>query len=304
MASNRTTHSLSTRSRVHPLHRFGSAVAAAALILVAPTWAPCVQAANLLTNASFENGPEPGVAVQLASGSTAVSGWVVTPSNVDYVGTRWTAAQGQRSMGLNGSSPGGISQSFATLPGAEYAVRFYMAGDSFTLPVIKTLRISAAGQSAVVQADITDMWPWDPGWNPHMFHFFANSTATTLKFESLDTGDAGPSIDSVTVGAVTPTDAFFGSGASLTLGAVHPNPLRGAVAQIEFATGREGEIRLAVYDVSGRAVATLVNEVRGPGRYQAAWDGRVGNEPAPAGVYFVVLRNDLESRVQRVVVMH
>src|SRR5206468_12424279 len=100
-------------SLLHPIRRGCLAFLLGLLV-------PCPAGANLLVNGSFESGPAPGDAMQLAAGSTAITGWVVTPSNIDYCGTRWTAAQGARSLGLNGASPGGISQTFSSLPRAIY----------------------------------------------------------------------------------------------------------------------------------------------------------------------------------------
>jgi hypothetical protein len=73
---------------------------------------------------------------------------------------------------------------------------------------------------------------------------------------------------------------------------VYPNPFNPA-AVIEFtvgtATGRgtggqqhAQEVRVAVYDVLGREVATLVNGPLVPGRYRVSFDGRA----ASSGVYF------------------
>jgi hypothetical protein len=52
-----------------------------------------VARANLIANGSFETGTNPGTAMQLASGSTAVTGWTVTRASVDYIGTLWSAAR-------------------------------------------------------------------------------------------------------------------------------------------------------------------------------------------------------------------
>jgi len=43
-----------------------------------------------------------------------------------------------------------------------------------------------------------------------------------------------------------------------------------------------------VYDVLGREVATLVNEVKPPGEYSVAFDG----SKLPSGVYFSTLAAD------------
>lgn len=256
--------------------------------------------ANLIQNGSFETGPAATDAVELASGSTAITGWMVTPSNIDYVGTRWSAAQGGRSIGLNGSSPGGIAQTFSTVPSARYLVRFYMAGDPLTSPVIKHLRVTAAGQSADYSIDLTGMWAWDPGWDLRLFHFFANSANTTLVFSSLDTGAVGPAIDSVTVTEAPPVGAGPLNSVEFTLGPMAPNPVLD-VGQVDFGVARPGPVTLRVIDVTGREVAVLANGAFTPGVYHASWDGRRGAQRAPAGVYLVELRAAGERRVQRVV---
>ena len=67
-----------------------------------------------------------------------------------------------------------------------------------------------------------------------------------------------------------------------------PNPTRSGM-QIRYTVARAGRVRLELIDVSGRAVATLVDRSRAPGRYVFDWDvvGRSGR-PAP-GLYFVRL---------------
>jgi choice-of-anchor C domain-containing protein len=256
-------------------------------------------ATNLLVNASFETGPDPGAAMQLSSGSTVIPGWVVQPANVDYVGTLWTAAQGTRSIGLNGSAAGAIAQTFTTSPGARYGVRFYMAGDPETEPLVKHVRVSAAGQSADFSVDITGMWSWDPGWNPRNWTFTAFSNSTTLQFASLETGNAGPSIDSVTVAVITPVDAGFDPRAGVALSAMSPNPMR-SIGSVEFILPRPAAVDLGVFDVAGRRVATLRSGALPAGRNAATWDGRDGNVAAPAGIYFLVLQAGTEHQVRRV----
>lgn len=258
--------------------------------------------ANLIVNGSFETGPAATDAVELAAGSTAIAGWAVTPSNIDYVGTRWSAAQGVRSIGLNGSSPGGIAQIFQTVPSAKYVVRFWMCGDPVSSPVIKHVRVSAAGQSAVFAADISGAWAWDPGWNSHLFHFVANTASTTLTFSSLETGNTGPAIDSVTVTTTTPVDAGPQNGVEFALSPMSPNPVLD-VGQVDFGVSHPGAVMLRVLDVSGREVAVLAKGQFTPGVYHASWDGRGGVRRAPAGVYLVELRTASERRVQRVVLL-
>ncbi len=258
--------------------------------------------ANLIVNGSFEAGPAAPNSVELTAGSTAISGWVVTPSNIDYVGSLWSAAQGVHSIGLNGSSAGGIAQTFATVPSAKYIARFWIAGDPLSSPVIKHVRASAAGQSRDFAVDISGMWAWDPGWASQMFHFTANTASTTLTFSSLETGSTGPSIDSVTVSTANPVDAGPLETVEAALSRMAPNPIVD-VGHVDFGVTRPGAVTLRVLDVAGREVAVLAKGRFTPGAYHASWDGHDGARRAPAGVYLVELRTANARRVQRVVLL-
>jgi alpha-tubulin suppressor-like RCC1 family protein len=87
---------------------------------------------------------------------------------------------------------------------------------------------------------------------------------------------------------------------SLSLEAA-PNPSFGRAA-LTFALPREARVTLAVYDVGGRRVRTLVDESRPAGTHVATWDGRGdGGTASLAGVYFVRLDADGEQRTQRIV---
>jgi choice-of-anchor C domain-containing protein len=269
--------------------------------LLSLLWAATAHA-NLIVNGSFESGPAPGDAVQLPAGSTAVAAWVVLPSNIDYVGTRWTAAEGGRSIGLNGGSAGGIAQTFETTPTARYSVRFWMAGDPLTTPAVKQLRVSAAGSSADFSVDISGMWAWDPGWNPRVWTFEAQSTTSTLAFSSLDTGDAGPSIDSISVALLTPASAGPRQGPALALSPIAPNPMLDS-GWVDFGLPQVGSVCLRVLDVSGHEVAVLATRTLEPGLHHVRWNGHRGNVRAPSGVYFVELRAAGERLVQRVVLL-
>src|SRR5688572_11650647 len=90
-----------------------------ALMLVLWGGLATAHSATLLVNDSFEAGmPIPGDRLTLRAGSTAIPGWVVSRDNVDYVESLWAAAEGTRSLDLNGEgAAGAISQTVATLPG-------------------------------------------------------------------------------------------------------------------------------------------------------------------------------------------
>lgn len=60
----------------------------------------------------------------------------------------------------------------------------------------------------------------------------------------------------------------------------YPNPFN-VSTRISFSIPVEGLVRLKVYDLLGRDVATLVNEVRRSGSYEITWDAK----DLPSGVY-------------------
>ena len=66
-----------------------------------------------------------------------------------------------------------------------------------------------------------------------------------------------------------------------------PNPFN-PVTRISYSLAERGPVSIVVYDVTGRRVRVLVDEVRDAGPHSLVWDGRGddGNELA-SGVYFV-----------------
>jgi hypothetical protein len=115
----------------------------------------------------------------------------------------------------------------------------------------------------------------------------------------------------ITVMAASEYDAERSAEATLDLAAVVParldlrqnvpNPFN-PTTSIVFALPVAGAARLAVYDVSGRWVRTLVDGQLGAGEHRASWDGRDarGNK-ASSGVYFYKLETDAVSRVRKMV---
>ncbi len=52
-----------------------------------------------------------------------------------------------------------------------------------------------------------------------------------------------------------------------------PNPFNPRT-EIAFGLRAPSLCRLSIYDVSGRCVTTLLDELRGPGTHRVEWDGR------------------------------
>jgi choice-of-anchor C domain-containing protein len=165
--------------------------------------------AGLIVNGSFEEGTDPGAFTDEPVGSTNITGWSVINNSVDYTGTQWPAADGLRSIDLNGTelgNPGGVAQTFTTIIGDTYLVSFAMAGNPGfgNGDGIKTLSVSADGQSGTFSFDTTGHNLQNLGWVTDTWSFTATGTSTTLAFNSLtENTNFGPTLDNVIVTAMS-----------------------------------------------------------------------------------------------------
>ncbi len=271
------------RARPRPL------VAAALVVPLALALSAVPAAAqNLATNGSFEIGPDPGMSTPVLVGSEEISGWVVIGNPVDYVGTQWNAAHGARSVALNGTNPGGIAQTIPTIPGILYSVRFFMAGDAFSSPILKHMRVSAAGQSQDYEFDAGHSWPWGMGWLEQAFDFTAAAGTTTIEFTSLDAGDTGPTLDSVVVVSPALLDATDPLGLSYALATPSPNPAH-RVMTVSYTVPTRSRVRVSVHDVRGREIEVIANSVHEAGPYVRTWDATARRGRVAPGLYLIRL---------------
>lgn len=75
----------------------------------------------------------------------------------------------------------------------------------------------------------------------------------------------------------------------LALGIATPNPFV-THTRVAFTLAREGRVRLAIHDLSGREVRRLADGAFAAGAHEAVWDGTDGaGRRLPAGLYFVRL---------------
>jgi hypothetical protein len=77
-----------------------------------------------------------------------------------------------------------------------------------------------------------------------------------------------------------------------------PNPFRSDTT-FRFAVPERANVDLAVYDVSGRLVERLADQVYEPGRYNVRWDAR----GVAAGAYFVRLNANAFTETRRVMIV-
>jgi hypothetical protein len=88
---------------------------------------------------------------------------------------------------------------------------------------------------------------------------------------------------------------------SLRLDEAVPNPTLDATT-ITYAVPTAGPVRLMVFDVSGRAIRTLVEGNSVAGEYAVRWDGRRDDgTPVRAGVYFARLEQGLDRTERKLI---
>lgn len=101
-------------------------------------------------------------------------------------------------------------------------------------------------------------------------------------------------LSTATPGSSNGTGVAIASGPEafqFSLAPPYPNPSSGTVS-IAFEVSDARPVRLAIYDVLGRRVQTLLEGSIAPGAHQLTWDGADSkHRPAATGVYFIQLEN-------------
>lgn len=167
-------------------------------------------AGNLVTNGSFEDGPEFEVYKPLDKDATDLKGWVVTRGQIDVCQEKdgaWKAADGKRSLDLHGSPGfGGVKQTLDTRAGRKYRLTFQMTGNPQANLTEARLTVRAAGADKEFAVDMTGVTHADPKWRKQTWEFTATEKATVLEIHTAMSDPAhqfgGPMVDDVTVVAV------------------------------------------------------------------------------------------------------
>jgi len=81
----------------------------------------------------------------------------------------------------------------------------------------------------------------------------------------------------------------------------YPNPFNPETL-IQYALTEESQVKLEVYNIAGKRVATLVDEVKQAGYYTVAWNGRNDlGRPVSAGSYFCRIQAEGYSHTIRMI---
>jgi len=159
--------------------------------------------AQSLQNGSFEEGPNLPARgfLGLNSGNQSISNWTIESGTIDYIGSFWVHSDGTKSIDLNGSSAGAISQDISTVVGETYTLEFDLSGNG-TCPdeIIKSVSVTAGDYSNVFDFDVSRHSNNSMGWETQTVEFTALSPRTTIRFTSQEIGSfCGAAIDNVVV---------------------------------------------------------------------------------------------------------
>jgi hypothetical protein len=140
------------------------------------------------------------------------------------------------------------------------------------------------------------------------WHVVANDKVFTLtdgpyNRQSL-TGDGRISVSGTGTAMLTLTVAGREMPPSaFTLGTNYPNPFNPST-RFTVSVPVESPVNISVYDVLGRSITTLVDDVLTPGYHTIEWNGRSENgQQVPGAVYFVRMTSGNFAAVQKIVMI-
>ena len=91
----------------------------------------------------------------------------------------------------------------------------------------------------------------------------------------------------------------FGVPSSFTVNPAYPNPFNPSTV-IEYALPKTGEIKIAIFDILGHRVKSLVNTEQSAGWHSITWNGVDDNGSCvPAGMYFGVIITESNKKTMK-----
>jgi len=146
-------------------------------------------------------------------------------------------------------------------------------------------------------------------WKQETFDLSAYHGPVLLRFHFASDeqyGYEGWYIDDVNVVTQVPTDAGQNGTPRVSanrLDPTYPNPFNPATV-VSFELAERGRVDISIFDIAGRRVRTLVDDVRDAGHHSILWNG-MGDRGTPlaSGVYFCRLRTGAYSATERLVLV-
>jgi hypothetical protein len=183
----------------------GNAYIASSSTQMCPAWP---SGSGLLVDGDFSQATYPGSSwITFRKGAKFAPLWRVDKHTIDFVGGYFKTPSGVCSIDLDGDfeigSIGGVTHAaFPTVSRSTYTVSFLFSGNGFGAPTIKTMRVSAAGQSQEFTWNVSSGNDAQNGvFQVESWSFVAAGSRTWLTFGSLDPKRSccGPVIAAVAV---------------------------------------------------------------------------------------------------------
>jgi hypothetical protein len=175
---------------------------------------------------------------------------------------------------------------------SHWIVASYKPNDSTVNIIILSLeqKTISAGQGSLVRFAISMVHPYDKS-----SASLANVMVTNSHADSL--GVAINNLEwSNTTSLVVKNDSKL-----FLLGQNYPNPFNPAT-RIVYQLNKAAQVRLSVYDITGREVNRLIDQYQPVGEYSVEWNSnaRAGNKLS-SGIYFARLGVDNESATRKMI---
>jgi hypothetical protein len=263
---------------------------------------------NVLANPSF---------------SGNLTGWT-TFGNVYYDGRAWarrTPTGGAKMFSTFDliSNTSGMYQEFAATPGSNWQLDVYVMTTCMETPILGTntntvvarIVFLDAGDVEVGFQDATILDNTAPlgTWTKHSV-IVNGAPAGTAKvrpyilFVSPAAEGGAAWVDDIYFGGLIPTGVGdTPAPVAFQLQPNVPNPF-GQSTRIDFDLDASDDVNVAVYDVKGSRVATLLDARVAAGPHSVTWDGRSANgRPAPSGIYWCVLKTPAGQTSRRMLLL-
>jgi photosystem II stability/assembly factor-like uncharacterized protein len=150
-----------------------------------------------------------------------------------------------------------------------------------------SLNAVAVGDSMTIIRTIDGGRNWTSEWTP--WDLSLNAVCAIDKQHQIAVGDGGTILASYSAGSATDVQRSLQSGTvpRFSLAQNYPNPFNPSTS-ISFSLSARSFVSIRIYDVLGREIAVLVNEVMDGGAHLVRWDA----SRFPSGIYYYRLKSD------------